>query len=282
MIFLRGFIVLLLFLSHFALAGDFRVLDLQHRGATEMADTIRPMLQPDENVSVMGSQLILSASPQRLDMLSALVKQLDTRLHQFRISVRTDQQMAQAQQQLAISGRIAGDHATVRVPPAAHANAPTIAIRDGQSALQIAAQDQSAQGRENVSQVLTVMEGYPATLAVGEARPVPSYSVIQQGNRITEVHTQDYVAANTGMTVVARMQGERVMLQIRPQEAAFNDQGGIRSSAAETSLSVMPGQWVQLGGIDQQQLSSGQTIGAVGQNSGLAQSAIWLKVDVLK
>lgn len=282
MMLLRGFIVLCLFLSHFALAGDFRVLDLQHRGATEMADTIRPMLQPDENVSVIGSQLILSASPQRLDMLSALVRQLDTRLHQFRISVRTDRQMAEAQQQLAISGRIVDDHAAVSVAPPAHDSASTIALHDGRSALQIAAQDRTAQGMENVSQVLTVMEGYPATLAVGEARPVPSYRVIQQGNRITEVQTQDYVAANTGIAVVARMQGDRVVLQIRPQAVAFNGQGGVRSAGAETSLSVMPGQWVQLGGITQQQLSSGQAIGAEGQGSGLARSTIWLKVDVLK
>lgn len=277
----RGLIIFFVLLSSLANAGDFRVIDLQHRGATEMAETIRPMLQPDENVSIIGTQLILSASPQRLDALSALVNRLDTVVHQFRISVRTDRQMTEAQQQVSVSGRVAGDHAAVAIPPLA-GNRPTVEVREGQSVARISAEERSMQGTDNVSQVLTVMEGYPALIGVGESRPVPTYSVIQQGNRITEVRSQDYVAANTGFSVVARMQGDRVVLRIKPQSASFDERGGIRSSGAQTQVSVMPGQWFQVGGLAQDQATAGQAILADQQGSGASQSSIWLRVEVVK
>ena len=279
--FFRYLILFCVFLSSLVHAGEFRVIDLQHRGAAEMADTIRPMLQADENVSVIGTQLILSASPQRLEMLNALVNRLDTVVHQFRISVRTGEQMAEAQQQIGVSGRGAGDHAALSIPPAA-GDRPTVEVRDGQNVARISAESRSMRGTENVSQVLTVMEGYPAQIGVGESRPLPSYSVVQQGNRITEVRSQDYVAANSGFSVVARMQGDRVVLRIRPQSADFNARGGINTAGADTSVSVMPGQWFQLGGMAQEQNTTGRAILARQQGNSLSQSAIWLRVDVIK
>lgn len=80
--------VLLLSLTAEANEITIGTIELSHRSASALIETIRPLLKDDEAVSQDRSLLILRARPSTIESIRALVAGIDTPLQRLRIEVR--------------------------------------------------------------------------------------------------------------------------------------------------------------------------------------------------
>ena len=65
------------------------------------------------------------------------------------------------------------------------------------------------------------------------------------------------VEAATSVYVVARVNGDTVLLDIEPEHASFGPQGEIRSQGLSTQASGRLGEWIDLGASDRMASSAG-------------------------
>jgi len=99
---------------------------------------------------------------------------------------------------------------------------------------------------EQVDQRLQVLEGGQAYISAGETRP--------------------YAQANSGFSVVPRVSGDTVSLEIAAQQEAFARGGAIRGQQASSTVSGRLGEWLELGGTS---------------SAAAASRRIWVKVEEL-
>lgn len=228
----------ILFLTHTGLSARQQVLEiiqLSHRPAQEMVNVIRPILNEDEAAIARGFQLIVKVSPARLEEIRRLIRQLDTSVHRLMITVlqgkdfTVDELNARARVRVRIGDRNSGG--------------------SGVSARGHYYQTES-EGTLDATQKIQVLEGNPALIKIGKEHPVPYYSAYRYGNQAVVQGGIDYREATTGFSVVPRLAGQQVILQISPwsdQRSALGN-GIIETQRAQTTLRAALGEWVEIGG----------------------------------
>lgn len=259
-------------------AGEILIHTPRGRPAQELVNVLQPLLRPDESVSSIGSQLLIRASETRQADILQLLQQIDTVPRQLRITVSNTRQLEGSNRQLAVGGQIEAGNARIGVTPPSQ---PNIVVQNGSSVIAAQAQQQQRQQQNSDVQVLTVMEGYPALLRTGESRALPQQTLIRQGDRLVLLNSQQYVSADSGMRVIPRLQGDRVFLQIVPQQASFTVGSARQITQAATTITGRLGEWMELGGISQSSNSdsSGILSSAGGQQS--QETSIWVKVELI-
>ena len=175
-------------------AGDsIEVIPLKRRSAEELIPLVQPLLDPSEALSGTGYQLIVRATPERLDEIRALVAQLDQAVKQLRISVRRA-----AREEIEREG--------------AQANIVVIGSGGGEvqtrgNAIIRSTHDKS--GERNNFQV-TTLEGTPAFINTGEAFPVPTQSGYIVNGQPVVTQGIEYQQLNSGFYALARTNGDDV------------------------------------------------------------------------
>ena len=141
---------------------------------------------------------------------------------------------------------------------------------------------------ESMSQRLQVLEGYPATINVGQSVPVTTRSTIgsvagaNQGGLVSETTT--YRDASTGFEVVPRVSGDMVQLEISPRRETLGGAGpgSINSQRITTTASGRLGEWFELGGVSQDESRQGAGIlyGSSGERRDIRR--VWVRVEEIK
>lgn len=220
----RAMIALLLSVSLAAAADEVAVITLRHRTVDEVLPILRPLVDSDGALSGTGDSLIVRSSPENIEQLRQVLAAIDTAPKTLMISVRQD------------SGARA-------------------AIQGGASGLQRREQD-------DLLQQVRTLEGNAAHIAIGQSVPIPSgYTAVGPGGIVMQntVTMQDYAS---GFTVVPRISGDRVTLEIGTAKDRPTGYGAGRTQGLATTVSGRLGDWIDLGGI-------GQTLS---QNEGLSAS----------
>jgi hypothetical protein len=212
--------------------GSLEIIPLRHRTPEQVLPVLRPLLEPGGVLTSHSNQLIVRTSPRNLEQIKSALAAIDLPLRRLLISVRFGGASAFAAREVEIRG----------------------ALRPGGARAELRAIDSSGAAGERVDQRVQVLEGGRAMIAIGQSRPL--------GGGAHEVRD-----LATGFTLVPRVSGQRVFLEIEPQrELPGTFPGSVDSQRVATTVSAGLGQWVELGGVD--------SSGAVSEHR-----SIWVKVE---
>ncbi len=252
-------------LSMTAVAADLVVIDLHHRTAEDILPALRPMVGRDVSLSGMDYKLLVRGNASDVAKLREMLAVLDREPKQLLISVRyTGVPQSNANE--------FGAHANVI------RRETQIGIR-GSSTV-------STSTDSNVSSV-RVLEGNSARIASGQSVPiVTAFIPTYRGGRSTGIGiATDYRDLSSGFTVLPRINGDRVTLDISAGQERLTDSnsGSVASQHVTTTLAGRLGEWIDLGGVtssvDERQSGVGVTGGGRRINTQSDQRSISIKVD---
>lgn len=245
-------LLLALILSGAALADQTRIelIPLKHRTAEEVIPLLRPLVGPEGGLSGTGYQLILRTTPENLAQMREVLKTIDTAPRRLRIIVRQD-----ADADRSGAGASASGHVIIRRTPAG--NTPEV-----QGGADVSIRSSQANEDTTATQQLMVLEGSPAFIQVGQSVPMAERHVDRYGRRVQVHDSVQYRDVTTGFYVLPRVRGDQVTLEISPHRQALNPRGGGQVDVQEmhTTVSARLGEWIDLGGVAEQQNQQGSGI----------------------
>jgi hypothetical protein len=140
----------------------------------------------------------------------------------------------------------------------------TISVRfdNAQQSARSGFQDSRSSRDERVDQRMQVLEGGQAYISSGESR----------------IHGQ----AGTGFSVMPRVSGSNVTLEIATQQEAFTRGGAIQGQRAVSTVSGRLGEWIDLGGTESASARADSGILSSRERTAGGSSGIWVKVEELR
>lgn len=258
------------------------VIPLKHRVAQDIIPILEPLVAKGGTVTGMNDQLIVKTTPSNLSQLRAVVNKLDRAPRKLRISVRQDVGASLEAREDAISAHVHTDDV--------HAGAPA---HDGNGASVSASNEHGGVSYETIStrdrddsfntHFVTALEGQPAWIQTGKSVPLPNQNVYASPNGVVVQNGIEYRDVNSGFYVVPRLNGSQVTLEINPQLNRVDPGGSqvIDTQVAATTVAGRLGQWINIGGANQDfdrrdSFNIARTRSRGGETRG-----IWVKVDEL-
>jgi hypothetical protein len=235
------------------------VISLGFRSAEEMIPLIAPLVGPNGAVTGLRNQLVVRTTPERLAQIRELIAQIDRAPRRLLITVRTRRVGSGADRGGAVSGEIGnGARVTARVWS-------DEATREGED-----------------EQRLQVLEGNPAFILSGVLVPYRVRTVMRDasGRSIWQDSTA-WQEVDSGVEVVPRLSGDRVVLDIRPRRRRLEGDGRVAVEAAATTVSGRLGEWIELFGLSHGGEVEAGGIGHFRTASEAAESRIRVRVDLL-
>jgi hypothetical protein len=223
------FLIFLLFCSSSVIADyPLEIIQLQSRPTAEIIPILRPFIDKDGSIAGMNDQLI---------------QRLDHPPRRLMISVRqaTGQQLNQRRTQADVN-LVVDKHAKVIVGNPGNDNTVRYQIRDSQTKSNL-----------DATHRLQVLEGHSAFIATGQSVPIPEQTTTINNNTVHQQITTRYKNVTSGFYVIPRLNGEQVTLEISPQmNRPGSRQGNYDIQQAQTMVSGKLGEWIAIGGINQQ------------------------------
>lgn len=213
------------------------VIPLHNRPSSELHPLITPLLEDSDRLIENGNSLIIKTTAERLPIIQALIKKLDTAL--TNLSITVIQSKTKTARELNASASI-----TVDLP----VNQPkkTSGYLRGRIG-----NTQELNDTEN-RQVLRTMEGKPAYIKAGKMHPLQNISIYDTGYGYPSVSTDtQLIEASTGFAVVPRLSGQQVILEVSPWSDNMKQSGIIETQSAQTSIRTNLGEWVEIGSINE-------------------------------
>ncbi len=214
------------------------VVPLNNRFASDLQPLISPFLEDQERVIANRSNLIIKATPFRQKEIRKLIDQLDTRLSNLTITVI--QSKNESAQSLNAS-------ANIRLGfPARNRSQFSTSLRGRFANTEDLNQSDS-------QQQIQTLDGKPAFIKIGKIHPVENISFYHSdyGYPVFSKNTE-FIEASTGFRVTARVSGKQVTLDILPWSDEMTNNGVLSTQSGHTTIRVNLGQWVEIGGVDQQ------------------------------
>lgn len=235
------------------------VFPLQHRTAAQMVPLIEPMVGAEGAVSGMYTQLIVRATPSRLQEIRAAIAKLDAPLRRLMIEVRQLNDEEARELELAATASATGRSGSVSVGP--RSRFPDASQAAG-SEVVVGARIASTQSHRDraVSQQIQVLDGSPAFIQVGRSVPIRSQTILRDGYGIAVRDDVQYRDVTTGFQVIPHTRGDRVTLDIIPHQQQLNRDGTIGVQAARTTIETKLGEWTAIGGTAETSLDEGRGV----------------------
>lgn len=284
---------LLLALTGFALAPvagaqtTVEVLPLKYRKSEQVIPVLQPLLGRDSSISGFQNQLVVRATPAELAQLKRVVADIDTAPKRLLITVRQDADQERDRREAELSGSIGNQNARITVPGSGSREGGNAVFRDGDDRLRGRAVDSQRSSSSSTQQSIQVLEGYSAFIRVGESRPLRSRQVVRTvvNGQIVDrvVEGADYRDASTGFSVVPRVQGNIVTLDIDPQRETFDEsrRGTVNVQRVVTTVSGRLGEWMDLGGISESRSDNQSTLLGRSSTSSSERRGVQVKVEEL-
>lgn len=243
---LKTLLLLLLFQCFSANAFDsvMEVIPIYNRTAPELQELIRPLLEPSEHIIANSSSLIVKATPARIEEIKNLIDQLDARLTNLLITVI--QSRTKTAKELNANALFKINHSFYK--------------RSSRLSGEIKGRFAQTQGLNNTdsTQVIKTLEGSPAYIKTGTNHPVQNISIYDSGYGVPTISSNtQFIETSTGFLVNPRLTGRQVTLEINPWSNKMNNNRTIETQEASTTVRVNLGEWIEIGGITEEQKRSG-------------------------
>ena len=231
--------VALLTLSQ-ALSAATEVIALNYRSADEVLPAVQSVLGKDGRVSPYGNQLIVNAAPEKIEEIRQLLEQLDTRPRRLLISVDSSESNYLNDRGYRADGSISAGDAEVQIGRGEI---------DGRDQVRIIRRSTASRG--GGTQQVQASEGYPALIQVGQSVPITTSSRDPYGQVYSNT---EYRNVTRGFYVTASLAGEIVHISISSNRDRLSQSqpGVIDLQSTDTRVSGRLGEWIAIGGVNQQ------------------------------
>jgi type II secretory pathway component GspD/PulD (secretin) len=249
----------------FAAESTIEVIPLYNRPASEIQPLLNPLLENTDRAIANGSSLVVKTTPERLAEIKSLINNLDTRLNDLIITVMQSR------------------HTTADELNAAAGIQLNIPIDDpsksGEKITSRFYRTQDRNANESMQTIRTV-EGNTAYLKAGNTYPITTTQPYNSGYGYPGVSTNtEFIEATTGFAVTPRLAGEQAILDVSPWSDNINARNQIQTQNAQSTLRINLGEWIELGGIDENSQSSGNRNLSRMRQTGESKLHILIKVD---
>lgn len=276
----RRLLLILLLLPAMALAGggNLKIITLQHQFPQDILPTIQSMVGEGGSASAVQNNLLIRTTPERMSQIEQVIATLDVPQSNLRITVSHDASLSSQTQRMGASGRIGNDDVQIDVAPAGGRVGGNRKNRGGNQ-VQLDFDQQQRDSRQQGSEFITVLEGQPAFIRVGQSVPFTSQWVqFTQRYRVVQSATQ-YRDITTGFAVRPRLIGNQVELEITPRIAQQNAAGNVDFQELATVVRVTRGQWLDLGGTMQSRDEVSRAILSQANSSQSGSNSLMIRVD---
>jgi len=282
MIFLRAFAPILLIslwvVTPVAGQAKLEIIPLKNRLVEEVIPTIRSILGARGTVSGMQGQLIIRAHPQALKEVKQVLSKLDSALKNLRITVKQGTKLRLNEQERSIKAEVPiGEKGRVIIGnPGSGGLIFENELSDGEIEALLLNRKQTLDEKD--TQVVVTLEGRPVLIHITQSFPVTETRNFRSGNTITEVESIRFKDVRTGLSVLPRLNGDQVILEISPQKSRFNGQQ-IETFGLNTVVRGQIGEWMELGGLNQNRQGSDAGIGSRTATQDSESRKVFLKID---
>jgi Bacterial type II/III secretion system short domain len=218
-----------------AFADDTRVevLPVRSRAAEDLAEALRPLVGTGGEITAAGGRLVVRASPAALAEIKRALESLDPPPRTLWITVN---QASNA----STTGRAA--EFTVET------NEGGVVERRATRTLQggTASPDRSETSTTS-TEPLRILEGHPAFVRMSRAVPVPSTEPVSSAAGTVLAPGKTYLDADLAFSVVARLTGDQVTLEITATNDTVDDRGVLDVQRARSRISGRLGEWLDVG-----------------------------------
>jgi type II secretory pathway component GspD/PulD (secretin) len=271
-----------------AQATVLEVIPLKYRTAEQVIPLIQPMLAHEGSVSGLQNQLIVRTTPGNLAEIRRILASVDTMPRRLLITVRQDADNDRSRRAAEISGSVGNDHARVTIPGSGDRRGGSVVLNEGDDRLRARMLDSRSTASDRNTQTLQVLEGNAAFIRIGQSVPVPRRQVTQtviNGQVVSQVvDSVEYRDVSSGFQVVPRVAGERVTLDINPQNDTLNRRipGAVNVQRVATTVSGRLGDWIEIAGLDQERNREQSALLGRTSSGGSDNRRVLIKVEELK
>jgi len=233
------------------------VIPLHYRPLDEMVRTLRPLVPAPGAVTGLNNQLVVRTTPSNLAEIRGLLARLDHPPRRLMIAVRQGRWEDLRGYLAEATGSVrAGDVTVSTGKEASPGRGVNVGVESDDSQANVRVWSTRGRDDEVGVQRVQTTEGQEAFIQTGQSVPVGE-RVITYGTVADTVRYQD---VSTGFYVTARVSGDAVSLEVSPHSARLSPQGGgrIDYQAASTVVSGRLGEWIPLGGSQEDGTSSGR------------------------
>ncbi len=231
----------------------------------EIIPLIRPFLADGDVLIGTGSQLIIKTSEERLTEALAVIERFDQAPHQLLITVIQGKNLSA--EQFSADAHVRGTISTSRSNLHARGHIK---------------QTENHQNQEEKQSIKTV-DGEEAFIQTGTKLPLPEYQLYRYGPHVGVASGIQYHDVTSGFYVRPKLIGSQVRLEISPWSSKLSPRGGniIDTSSAKTTLTVKLGEWVELGGVDEEENRDSSGILSRHRSTRKSENKIFIRVEDL-
>ena len=261
--------------------SDMDVLLLRHRTVEQVLPVLESMAGRDAVVTGINGRLFVRGDAQARARVRQVLEQIDTPARQLLITVTQDNRRVSDAARAEVSGSVGG----VEVQSSRSRASGGLSVETRRGDDHVGARIYSSRGSldDRLTQQVRVMDGGRALIRVGQSVPIAfTRVVVGAGGVLTESGTE-YRDLASGFYVRPSVTGSRVQLEITPgnERLSAAQTGVIESSGLSTTVTVRPGEWVQLGGTSRDGRRDDATALSRSTHSANGAQAVWLRVEVL-
>lgn len=267
--------------------GGLEVIPLKHRSAEEVIPILRPLLEAGGVLSGQGYQLFVRTTPRNLADLRRTLLAIDMPQRRLLVLVRFDSGVETSDGEIDARGALRSGGLSLEAGRFANERTQERPQTSTRSSIEARVTSSQSASGERVDQRVQVLDGGRAFISTGQSRPVQQQQVFSGpgGTRIQQTTVMQN--AESGFSVVPRLSGETVFLEISPQRETFDPgqpgaPAALQSQRVSSRVSARLGEWVELGGVFES--ASGSERGVL-SSRGAGSSAsrrVWVKVEALQ
>ncbi|RJQ47355.1 MAG: nodulation protein NolW [Gammaproteobacteria bacterium] len=226
------------------------VIPLKHLTAGQAVSLVKPFVDGPGAVQGYNNRLIVRTTPENLAHIKEILAKFDVAPRSLLITVKQDVVAGGARDEAEIKGEVRSGDIRARA-----GKTPTDGVE-----VRITRSDTRLDDK-NARQV-KVLEGNPALIQIGQSIPVVERIVDPAGPDPKAYNTVIYKDVTTGFSVLPRVNGDSVTLEISPQRAEPDqrDGGAINIQRIHTTVSGKLGEWIDIGGAVRAQSSADSDI----------------------
>lgn len=230
---MRRILLLLLFLfaPGVQAGGQMEILHLKHRAAEDVIEVLRPLVEQGGSIGGLQDKIIVRASAGNRAQIRAALAAVDTAPRRLMITVKQDNTASGQSGSGSVSGSL------------------------GRGGNQVRGWVWSSRGAasDRASQQVQVIEGGQAFIEIGYSFPLPLRQIVLGPGGAVLSESVVYRDIGSGFYARPRLNGDQVTLEISPQQQSVSstEAGAVRSSRLSTTVRGPLGEWIEVGGANQ-------------------------------
>lgn len=261
--------VLVLFLSFTVAQAATEVIQLHYRMADDLLPVAQSVLGEEGRASAYGNQLIVNASPEKIAELRSVLEEIDTQPRRLLITVDTQGNQHSRERGYQADGTIGGRHGEVVIGQGE---------QDGRDRVRIIRN--TTQNRDGSVRTVQALEGSAVLVQVGQNIPqqVTRYGPYGQVQESTQ-----YRSVNQGFYVTATVHGDTVQIELNSQNDRLSQQHKdvVDTQSLASRVSGRLGEWISVGGSHEDSNTRQTGFLQKRYSTGLSDSQLQIKVEVL-